>query len=103
LVLLPNTITSKKTLRDALDGIRAAGFAASDQEVAAERLTVALPVRNEAREVVAAASLEAHSLIISMEEPIEALVPHLLAVADRISARLRCQRAGEMGNGAPSV
>jgi DNA-binding IclR family transcriptional regulator len=46
-VLLPNTITSKKTLRDALDGIRAAGFAASDQEVAAERLAVALPVRNE--------------------------------------------------------
>jgi DNA-binding IclR family transcriptional regulator len=53
-------ITSKKTLRQEFERIRVPGFAASEQEFAADRLAVAVAVRNEAREVVAAASLEAH-------------------------------------------
>src|ERR1700720_3408017 len=57
----PNTITSKKTLRDELDEIEAAGFAVNDQEFAAELYAIAAPVRNEAREVVAAVNLSAHS------------------------------------------
>jgi IclR family pca regulon transcriptional regulator len=47
----PNTITSKKALRAELDRVRVAGFAASDQELVADRLAVAFAVRNEAREV----------------------------------------------------
>ena len=50
----PNTITSKKALRDELDEVREEGFAVNDEELAPELHSIAAPVRNEAREVVAA-------------------------------------------------
>ena len=61
----PNTITSKKALREELEEIKVAGLAASDQEFAAEVLAIAAPVRNEAREVLAAINLAAHPSMIS--------------------------------------
>src|SRR5580693_8210630 len=64
----PNTITSKKVLRDELDEIQQAGFAVNDQELAAELYAIAAPVRNEARDVVAAVNLAAHASMISLEE-----------------------------------
>ncbi len=39
----PNTITSKKALREELDEIQAAGFAVDDQELAAELYAIAAP------------------------------------------------------------
>src|SRR6202453_4311592 len=50
----PNTITNKKALRDELDGVAEAGFAVNDEELAPELHAISAPVRNEAREVVAA-------------------------------------------------
>ena len=91
----PNTITSKKALREELDDIQAAGFAVDDQEFAAELYAIAAPVRNEARDVVAAVNLVAHSSIISLEELVDALGPHLVSTADRISARLGYRRDDE--------
>jgi len=91
----PNTITSKKALRAELDEIRDAGFAVDDQELAADLHAIAAPVRNAAREVVAAASLSAHGSQISLEELIDALGPHLVSTADRISARLGYRRDDE--------
>jgi IclR family pca regulon transcriptional regulator len=91
----PNTITSKKVLRDELDEIQAAGFAVDDQELAAELHAIAAPVRNEARDVVAAVNLAAHSSMISLEELVDALGPHLVSTADRISARLGYRRDDE--------
>ncbi len=91
----PNTITSKKALRDELDQIAAAGFAAGDQELAADLHAVAAPIQNEAREVVAAVNLAAHSSQIRLEELVDALGPHLIATADRISARLGYRRDDE--------
>jgi DNA-binding IclR family transcriptional regulator len=84
----PKTITSKKLLRDELDEIQAAGFAVNDQELAEDLYAIAAPVRNEARDVVAAVNLAAHASMISLEELVEALGPHLVSTADRISARL---------------
>ena len=52
-------------------------------------------MRNEAREVVAAISLAAHSSMISLEEMVDALGPHLVSTADRISARLGYRRDDE--------
>ena len=49
----PNTITSKKALREELEQIHFAGFAVNDQELAPGLYAIAAPVRNEAREVVA--------------------------------------------------
>jgi DNA-binding IclR family transcriptional regulator len=91
----PNTITSKKTLREELDEVQAAGFAVDDQEFAADLYAIAAPVRNEAREVVAAVNLAAPSSMISLEELVDALGPHLVSTADRISARLGYRRDDE--------
>jgi IclR family transcriptional regulator, pca regulon regulatory protein len=91
----PNTITSKKALREELDEIQAAGFAVDDQELAAELYAIAAPVRNEARDVVAAVNLVASASMISLEELVDALGPHLVSTADRISARLGYRRDDE--------
>jgi IclR family pca regulon transcriptional regulator len=91
----PNTITSKKALREELDDVLAAGFAVDDQELAPELYAIAAPVRNEARDVVAAVNLAAHSSMISLEELVDALGPHLISTADRISARLGYRRDDE--------
>jgi IclR family pca regulon transcriptional regulator len=91
----PNTITSKKGLREELDQINDAGFAVNDEELAADLYSIAAPVRDEAREVVAAVNLAAHSSMISLEEMVDALGPHLVSTADRVSARLGYRRDDE--------
>jgi IclR family transcriptional regulator, pca regulon regulatory protein len=93
----PNTITSKKALRDELDQVAEAGFAVNDEELAAELYAISVPVRDEAREVVAALNMVAHSSMISLEELVDALGPHLVSTADRISARLGYRRDDEKG------
>jgi IclR family transcriptional regulator, pca regulon regulatory protein len=92
----PNTITSKNALRVELEPIREEGFAVNDQELAEGLHSIAVPVRNEARKVVAAVSLAAHTSMISLEELVDALGPHLLSTADRISARLGYRREHEL-------
>src|ERR1700721_2528133 len=72
----PNTITSKKALREELDEIQAAGFAVDNQELAA-------------------VTLAASASMISLEELVDALGPHLVSTADRISARLGYRRDDE--------
>lgn len=91
----PNTITSKKALRSELDEVADAGFAVNDEELAPELHSISAPVRNEAREVVAAVNMAAHSSMISLEELVDALGPHLVSTADRISARLGYRRDDE--------
>jgi IclR family pca regulon transcriptional regulator len=91
----PNTITSKSQLRAELENIREEGFAVNDQELAPELYAIAAPVRSESHEVVAAVSLTAHSSLISLEELVEHLGPHLVATADRVSARLGYRREDE--------
>jgi IclR family pca regulon transcriptional regulator len=91
----PNTITSKKALREELEEIHAAGFAVNDQELTPDLYAIAAPVRNEARDTVAAVNLTAHASMISLEELVDALGPHLVSTADRISARLGYRRDDE--------
>ena len=91
----PNTLTTKKALREELEEVQAAGFAVGDQELAADLYAIAAPVRNEAREVVAAVNLSASRSTISLEEMVDALGPHLVSTADRISARLGYRRDDE--------
>jgi IclR family pca regulon transcriptional regulator len=91
----PNTITSKNALRDELDEIREESFAVNDQELAPELYSIAAPVRNDAREVVAAVNLVADSSMISLGDLVDALSPHLISTADRISACLGYRRDDE--------
>jgi IclR family pca regulon transcriptional regulator len=91
----PNAITSKKALRGELEQVRAAGFAVDDEELAEGLYAIAAPVRNESRDVVAAVSLAAPSAMIALEELVDALGPHLVSTADRVSARLGYRRDDE--------
>jgi IclR family pca regulon transcriptional regulator len=91
----PNTITSKKALLSELDEIREESFAVNDQELAPDLNAIAAPVRNEARDVVAAVNLAAPTTAISLAELVDALTPHLISTADRISARLGYRRDDE--------
>ena len=93
----PNTITSKRALREELEQVRDSGFAVSDQEVAEGLCAMAAPVRDSGTEVVAAVGLVAHRGAISLEQMVDALGPHLVATADRISARLGYRRLDEQG------
>ena len=91
----PNTITSKKALREELEDIHTAGFAVGDQELAPNLYAIAAPIRDETRNTVAAVNLTAHANIITLEELVDALGPHLTTTADRISARLGYRRNDE--------
>jgi IclR family transcriptional regulator, pca regulon regulatory protein len=91
----PNTITSKKALRDELDEVLDANFAVDDEELAKGLYSVAAPVRDEARDVVAAVDIAVPSVMISIGELVDALGPHLVSTADRISARLGYRRDDE--------
>jgi IclR family pca regulon transcriptional regulator len=91
----PNTITSKQALLDELGTIREEGLAVDDEELAAGLYAIAAPVRNHAREVVASVSLEAQSPMISLAGLVDALSPHLIVAADRVSARLGYRRDDE--------
>ncbi|HST56257.1 MAG TPA: IclR family transcriptional regulator [Solirubrobacteraceae bacterium] len=91
----PNAITSKKALRTELEHVREESFAVNDQELAAGLHSISAPVRSESRDVVAAVNMAAHSSMISLEELVDALGPHLIATAARISARLGYRRDDE--------
>jgi IclR family pca regulon transcriptional regulator len=91
----PNTITTKKALREELEQVREGSFAVNDEELAAGLYAIAVPVRDQASEVVAAVGLTAPSALISLDELVNALGPHLVSAADRISARLGYRRADE--------
>jgi IclR helix-turn-helix domain/Bacterial transcriptional regulator len=64
-------------------------------ELTAGAVAIAVAVRNEAREVIAAVGMAADASMISLEELADGLGPHLRAGADRISARLGYRRDDE--------
>jgi IclR family pca regulon transcriptional regulator len=84
----PNTITSRRALREELDHVAEAGFAVNDEELAPEQHSIAAPVRDENRDVVCALNVAAHSSMIPIGELVAAVSPPLLATADRFSAQL---------------
>ncbi len=88
----PNTITSRARLREELEDILDLGYAVNDEECEQGVIAIAAPLRDQSREVVAAAGLVASTAAISLEDLSDALGPHLIATADRISARLGYRR-----------
>jgi IclR family pca regulon transcriptional regulator len=93
----PKTITTKKRLKQELETIRELAFAVCDEELAPRLYVIAAPIRNESREVVAAASLAASGPSVTLKEMVDGLGPHLISCADRISARLGYRRPDERG------
>jgi len=94
----PNTITSRRTLRDELAHIHEAGLATSDEELTPGLYAMAAPVRSVDGEIAAAMDMTAHSTMISLEELVDHLSPHLIASADRLSAQLGYRRDDEIAN-----
>jgi IclR family pca regulon transcriptional regulator len=91
----PNTILTKKALSEELAHVYDEGVAVNDEELMASLISVAAPIRSESREVVAALNMAAHTDMISLDELVDQLMPHLLATADQISARLGYRRDDE--------
>ncbi len=91
----PNTIASKKALRTELEQINEEGMAVDDEELAAEVQAIAAPVRSGGGDVVAAVNLVAARSMITVDELVVSLSPHLIATAARVSARLGYRRADE--------
>lgn len=87
-VKTPNTITSKRVLREELTSIHTAGLAVNDQELAIDIQAIAVPIRSADREVTAALSMAAPTFAISLANLVKHLKPHLLKIAGLISARL---------------
>lgn len=92
----PNAIVRKSALLAELQRVSEEDFASEDEECAKGRIAIAAPVRNESRAVVAAIDLSAHNATISVERLADGLRPHLVAAADRISARLGYRRDDEL-------
>jgi IclR family pca regulon transcriptional regulator len=92
----PNSIGSKTALLFELRSVREGGFAVNDQELAAELVSIAVPVRSESRETVAAINMAAHISMISLVALGDQLLPPLVATADNISARLGYRRDDEV-------
>jgi IclR family pca regulon transcriptional regulator len=91
----PNSIVSKKALRAELEDVFDEGMAVSDEELRAGLVSIAAPIRDERREVIAAVNIEAYMSMISLGQMVYRLSPHLLATADNISARLGYRRDDE--------
>jgi IclR family pca regulon transcriptional regulator len=91
----PNTITTKKALLAELEHVREEGMAVNDEELTHGLISIAVPVRNESREVFAAINMAAHTDMISLAELVDQLLPHLHTTGDHISARLGYRRDDE--------
>ena len=91
----PNTLTTKKALKDELAEVLDANFAVGNEELAKDLYCIAAPVRDDASQTVAAVAIEADRSNISLDELIDGLGPHLITTADRVSARLGFRRRDE--------
>jgi IclR family pca regulon transcriptional regulator len=91
----PNAIKSKAALRTELEHIREEGLAVDDEELVEGLYAIAAPLRADDAEIVAAIGMTAPGRTISLAELIDALGPHLVSTAARISARLGYRRADE--------
>ena len=92
----PNAITGKEALQAELKGVLEEGFATEDEEFATGRIAIAAPVRNETGATIAAIDISSDTAMIAVERLAAALHPHLIAAADRISARLGYRREDEI-------
>jgi IclR family pca regulon transcriptional regulator len=84
----PNTITTRVALVSELERVRAAGAAVNNEELAYGLRSIAVPVRGQDGEVVAAINLAVHRSTASMEDLVARLSPRLHRAATGISALL---------------
>lgn len=91
----PNTIATETALLTELKHVLEAGFATNDEELESGLVSMAVPIRDHTREVVAAVNMAAHTSMISLANLVDALGPHLISAADAISSHLGYRRENE--------
>jgi IclR family pca regulon transcriptional regulator len=88
----PNTIVTEAALLDELNYVLDAGFATNDEELALGLISMAVPIRDHTQEVIAGVNIAADTSMISLEDLVHVLGPHVISVADTISNRLGYRR-----------
>jgi IclR family transcriptional regulator, pca regulon regulatory protein len=89
--LTPTTVRDAKTLRQRIDQVREAGWAAVDQELEQGVRSAAVPIRDATEAVVAALNVSVHATRMTMQALRREIVPRLLRTAEAIEVDLRAQ------------
>jgi IclR family transcriptional regulator, pca regulon regulatory protein len=89
--LTATTVPDRKSLSRRIDEVRAAGWAAVDQELEQGVRSAAVPIRDGSQTVVAALNVSVHATRMTMQGLRRDLVPRLLRTADAIEVDLRAQ------------
>jgi IclR family pca regulon transcriptional regulator len=84
----PNTLTDRAALAAELERVREQGIAVNNEELAFGLRSIAAPVRDSSRSVVAAINLAVHRSWLSIEDLVGRLSPPLLRTAEAISHRI---------------
>ncbi|MFH1980394.1 MAG: IclR family transcriptional regulator [Pseudomonadota bacterium] len=87
-----HTVTDTTLLMKILDDVRSQGYAVNRGEMAPELISVAAPVRNHDRQVVAALNLAVDAGHYEPPEVETKLIPAVISVAERISKSLGFHR-----------
>ena len=90
----PNTITTSSALAAELERVRAGGVAVNNEELAYGLRSIAVPVRGQGGDVVAAINLAVHRSAASIDDLVDRLSPTLSRAAAEISARLGYRPGG---------
>jgi IclR family pca regulon transcriptional regulator len=90
----PNTLTDAKSLAAELARVRAAGLAVNNEELAYGLRSMAVPVRGQNGEVIAAINFAVHRTAASIADLVDRLGPKLRHTAADISARIGYRPVG---------
>jgi IclR family pca regulon transcriptional regulator len=86
--LTEHTITRERELREVLTAVRRQGWAAVDQELEAGVRSIAVPIRDSSRRVVAAINASAHAARVPMRTLEKRFLPKLVEAARQIDSEL---------------
>jgi IclR family transcriptional regulator, pca regulon regulatory protein len=89
--LTPTTVSSVEALRERIDRVRSAGWAAVDQELEQGVRSAAVPIRDAAKNVVAALNMSVHATRMTMQTLRREVVPRLHRTAEAIEVDLGAQ------------
>ena len=97
--LTEHTITGQREFRELLAAVRHQGYAAVDQELEAGVRSIAVPIRDSSRKVVAAINASAHAARVPMRTLEKQFLPKLLDAARQIDGELATRMS--VGRGVP--
>ncbi len=86
--LTEHTITDEQELRAVLAAVRSRGWASVDQELEAGVRSIAVPIRDNSRKVVAAINASAHAARVPMRRLEKQFLPRLQEAAGQIDSEL---------------